>query len=85
MGEVNAETNRDIFLRVRTESEVLEDCALGDSRNVYERVAREVTRADGTVVQVWVYVARQAHRGRGLANPELKVSSGPPPPAPRTP
>lgn len=36
----------------------LEEYAPGDPRNLYERVAREVTRtADGTAVRAWVYVA----------------------------
>ncbi|GAA3816009.1 gamma-glutamylcyclotransferase family protein [Streptomyces phyllanthi] len=35
----------------------LEDYAPGDPRNLYERVEREVTRADGTTVRTWVYVA----------------------------
>ncbi|WP_406329758.1 gamma-glutamylcyclotransferase family protein [Streptomyces sp. NBC_00203] len=36
----------------------LEEYAPGDPRNLYERVVREVTSADGTtVVRAWVYVA----------------------------
>ncbi|MET7574264.1 gamma-glutamylcyclotransferase family protein [Streptomyces sp. NPDC005492] len=36
----------------------LEDYTPGDPRNLYERVAREVTRdADGTAVRAWVYLA----------------------------
>lgn len=36
----------------------LEEYAPGDSRNLYERIAREVVReTDGTAVQAWVYVA----------------------------
>ncbi|MGP4045149.1 gamma-glutamylcyclotransferase family protein [Streptomyces sp. 2A115] len=35
----------------------LEDYAPGDPANVYERVARDVTREDGTTVLAWVYVA----------------------------
>ncbi|MFI1352740.1 gamma-glutamylcyclotransferase family protein [Streptomyces sp. NPDC020898] len=35
----------------------LEGFAPGDPRNLYERVARDVTRADGTAVRAWVYVA----------------------------
>ncbi|MHA5049366.1 gamma-glutamylcyclotransferase family protein [Streptomyces sp. SD15] len=38
----------------------LEEYVPGDPRNLYERVAREVTRADGTAVQAWVYVAAPA-------------------------
>ncbi|MER7563199.1 gamma-glutamylcyclotransferase family protein [Streptomyces sp. NPDC097941] len=36
----------------------LEEYTPGDPRNLYERVAREVTRtADGRAVRAWVYVA----------------------------
>lgn len=36
----------------------LEEYVPGDPRNLYERVAREVTRpADGTAVRAWVYLA----------------------------
>ncbi|MGW1888982.1 gamma-glutamylcyclotransferase family protein [Streptomyces sp. NPDC002004] len=35
----------------------LEEYAPGDPRNLYERVARDVTRPDGTAVRAWVYVA----------------------------
>lgn len=38
----------------------LEEYVPGDPRNLYERVAREVTRADGSVVSAWVYVAAPA-------------------------
>ncbi|MFE9764484.1 gamma-glutamylcyclotransferase family protein [Streptomyces sp. NPDC005808] len=38
----------------------LEEYTPGDSRNLYERVVRDVTRADGTVVRAWVYVAAPA-------------------------
>ncbi|ATL27550.1 gamma-glutamylcyclotransferase family protein [Streptomyces formicae] len=38
--------------------DLLEEYAPGDPRNLYERVAREVTRAaDGAAVRAWVYVA----------------------------
>ncbi|MFJ2769718.1 gamma-glutamylcyclotransferase family protein [Streptomyces sp. NPDC087300] len=38
--------------------DLLEEYAPGDPRNLYERVAREVTRtADGAPVRAWVYVA----------------------------
>jgi gamma-glutamylcyclotransferase (GGCT)/AIG2-like uncharacterized protein YtfP len=47
----------------------LEEYVAGDPRNLYERVARDVTRADGTVVRAWVYVAAPGVaarlRGRG--------------------
>ncbi|WP_369252268.1 gamma-glutamylcyclotransferase family protein [Streptomyces sp. R41] len=35
----------------------LEEYVVGDPRNLYERVVRDVTRADGSVVRAWVYVA----------------------------
>ena len=35
----------------------LEEYAPGDPANLYERVARQVTRDDGTDVPAWVYVA----------------------------
>ncbi|WP_210574208.1 gamma-glutamylcyclotransferase family protein [Streptomyces sp. GESEQ-4] len=39
----------------------LEEYTPGDPRNLYERVARDVTReGDGTVVRAWVYVAAPA-------------------------
>ncbi|MFC8196313.1 gamma-glutamylcyclotransferase family protein [Streptomyces sp. NPDC057298] len=38
----------------------LEEYAPGDPANLYERVAREVTRADGTRAWAWVYVAAPA-------------------------
>ncbi|MDO0932936.1 gamma-glutamylcyclotransferase family protein [Streptomyces sp. DG2A-72] len=39
----------------------LEEYTPGDPRNLYERVARDVTReADGTAVRAWVYVAAPA-------------------------
>ncbi|WP_189185443.1 gamma-glutamylcyclotransferase family protein [Streptomyces albiflavescens] len=49
----------------------LEEYVPGDPRNLYERVARDVTRADGTVVRAWVYVAAPgvAARLRGRGRP----------------
>lgn len=35
----------------------LEEYVPGDAGNLYERVARDVTREDGTSVRAWVYVA----------------------------
>ncbi|MFE7836552.1 gamma-glutamylcyclotransferase family protein [Streptomyces sp. NPDC057474] len=35
----------------------LEEYTAGDPANLYERVEREATRDDGTVVRAWVYVA----------------------------
>ncbi|MFE9770716.1 gamma-glutamylcyclotransferase family protein [Streptomyces sp. NPDC005931] len=43
----------------------LEGYAPGASRNLYERVARDVVRtADGTAVRAWVYVAASAVAAR---------------------
>ena len=39
----------------------LEEYTPGDPRNLYERVARDVTRdADGTAIRAWVYIAAPA-------------------------
>ncbi|MFE7272968.1 gamma-glutamylcyclotransferase family protein [Streptomyces sp. NPDC057623] len=53
----------------------LEEFAVGDPRNLYDRVAREVVReCDGTAVRAWVYVAappvaaRLRARGRLIAS-----------------
>jgi gamma-glutamylcyclotransferase (GGCT)/AIG2-like uncharacterized protein YtfP len=35
----------------------LEEYTPGDPRNLYERVARDVVRADGTTARAWVYLA----------------------------
>ena len=42
----------------------LEEYVSDDPRNLYERVAREVTCADGTAVRAWVYVAAPAVAAR---------------------
>ncbi|KAB1146287.1 gamma-glutamylcyclotransferase [Streptomyces luteolifulvus] len=42
----------------------LEDYASGDPGNLYERVEREVTRTDGTVLRAWVYLAAPAVAAR---------------------
>ncbi|MFA7754800.1 gamma-glutamylcyclotransferase family protein [Streptomyces sp. NRRL B-2790] len=42
----------------------LEEYAPGDPRNLYERVARDVVRADGTPVRAWVYLAAPAVAAR---------------------
>ncbi|MEI5100474.1 gamma-glutamylcyclotransferase family protein [Streptomyces sp. PmtG] len=49
----------------------LEEYVPGDPRSLYVRVAREVTRADGTTARAWVYVAapRLATRLRATAAP----------------
>ncbi|MFD4414631.1 gamma-glutamylcyclotransferase family protein [Streptomyces sp. NPDC058251] len=49
----------------------LEDYVPGDPRSLYERVARDVTRADGTVVRAWVYVAAPAVAARLRARGKL--------------
>jgi len=49
----------------------LEDYAPGDPRNLYERVARRVTRADGTLVRAWVYVAAPTVTARLRATGKL--------------
>ncbi|MFI6434521.1 gamma-glutamylcyclotransferase family protein [Streptomyces sp. NPDC050759] len=54
----------------------LEEYAPGDPRNLYERVAREVTRtADGTAVRAWVYVAAPSVTVRLRARGKL-IESG---------
>ncbi|WP_326668637.1 gamma-glutamylcyclotransferase family protein [Streptomyces canus] len=54
----------------------LEEYAPGDPRNLYERVAREVTRtADGTAVHAWVYVAAPSVTARLRARGKL-IESG---------
>lgn len=52
----------------------LEEYVPADPRNLYERVARDVTRADGTsVVRAWVYVAAPAVAARLRAAGSLIV------------
>ncbi|MEW2395837.1 gamma-glutamylcyclotransferase family protein [Streptomyces sp. NPDC046862] len=53
----------------------LEDYAPGDPRNLYERVAREVALADGTLVRAWVYVAAPTVAARLRARGKL-IESG---------
>ncbi|MDH6434191.1 gamma-glutamylcyclotransferase (GGCT)/AIG2-like uncharacterized protein YtfP [Streptomyces sp. SAI-144] len=54
----------------------LEEYAPGDPRNLYERVAREVTRtADGTAVLAWVYVAAPSVTARLRSRGKL-IESG---------
>ncbi|MFD5077808.1 gamma-glutamylcyclotransferase family protein [Streptomyces sp. NPDC058371] len=53
----------------------LEEYVPGDPRSPYERVAREVTRPDGTVVRAWVYVAAPAVAARLRARGKL-IESG---------
>ncbi|MEV6835427.1 gamma-glutamylcyclotransferase family protein [Streptomyces sp. NPDC051133] len=40
-----------------TALDLLEEYAPDDPRNLYERVARDTVRADGTPVRAWVYLA----------------------------
>ncbi|MEV7070487.1 gamma-glutamylcyclotransferase family protein [Streptomyces sp. NPDC093990] len=73
----------------------LEEYTPGDPHNLYERVAREVTRtADGTPVRAWVYVAsppvaaRLRARGKLIESGDWRLARttpAPSPPAPRTP
>ncbi|MFJ6387155.1 gamma-glutamylcyclotransferase family protein [Streptomyces sp. NPDC091972] len=73
----------------------LEEYTPGDPHNLYERVAREVTRtADGTPVRAWVYVAappvaaRLRARGKLIESGDWRLgrtTPAPSPPAPRTP
>ncbi|MFF1679629.1 gamma-glutamylcyclotransferase family protein [Streptomyces sp. NPDC058256] len=49
----------------------LEEYVPGDPRNLYERIARDVTRADGTTVRAWVYVAAPAVAARLRARGKL--------------
>ncbi|MET8407244.1 gamma-glutamylcyclotransferase family protein [Streptomyces sp. NPDC005195] len=42
----------------------LEEYVPGDPRNLYERVVREATRADGTGARAWVYLAAPAVAAR---------------------
>ncbi|WP_330304415.1 MULTISPECIES: gamma-glutamylcyclotransferase family protein [unclassified Streptomyces] len=54
----------------------LEEYTPGDPRNLYERVVREATSADGTtVVRAWVYVAAPTVAARLRARGKL-VESG---------
>lgn len=53
----------------------LEDYTPGDPRNLYERVAREVALADGTLVRAWVYVAAPTVAARLRARGKL-IESG---------
>lgn len=53
----------------------LEDYAPGDPRNLYERVARDVALADGTLARAWVYVAAPTVAARLRAGGKL-IESG---------
>jgi gamma-glutamylcyclotransferase (GGCT)/AIG2-like uncharacterized protein YtfP len=53
----------------------LEEYVPGDPRSPYQRVAREVTRPDGTVVRAWVYVAAPTVAARLRARGKL-IESG---------
>ncbi|MCQ9180345.1 gamma-glutamylcyclotransferase [Streptomyces sp. IBSBF 2953] len=49
------------YARLLAELDRLEEYVPGDPRNLYERVAREVARVDGSApVRAWVYVAAPA-------------------------
>ncbi|MFG2473731.1 gamma-glutamylcyclotransferase family protein [Streptomyces fagopyri] len=49
----------------------LEEYVPGDPRNLYERVVRDVTRADGTAARAWVYLAAPAVAARLRAHGRL--------------
>ena len=49
----------------------LEEYVPGDPGNLYERLARDVTRADGTMARAWVYVAAPAVADRLRADGKL--------------
>jgi len=49
----------------------LEEYVPGAPGNLYERVAREVTRSDGTAVRAWVYVAAPTVAARLRARGKL--------------
>ncbi|MGW7256264.1 gamma-glutamylcyclotransferase family protein [Streptomyces sp. NPDC054834] len=59
--------------RLLRELDRLEEYAPGDPRNLYERVGRNVVRADGSTARAWVYIAaphvaaRLRARGRLIA------------------
>ncbi|MFJ9818345.1 gamma-glutamylcyclotransferase family protein [Streptomyces sp. NPDC101151] len=57
----------EVYGRLLADLDRLEEYLPGDPRNLYERVARDVVRADGTAVRAWVYLAapRVADRLRG--------------------
>lgn len=46
--------------RLLGELDRLEECVPGDPRSLYERVERDVLRADGGTARAWVYVAAPA-------------------------
>ncbi|MFF9085287.1 gamma-glutamylcyclotransferase family protein [Streptomyces sp. NPDC014991] len=54
-----------------TDLDRLEGYVPGDPRNLYERVTRDVERADGATVRAWVYLAapRVADRLRAQGRP----------------
>ncbi|MFF7751261.1 gamma-glutamylcyclotransferase family protein [Streptomyces sp. NPDC007971] len=58
-----------------TELDRLEEYVPGDPRNLYERVARDVVRTDGTAVRAWVYLAAPGVAARLRARGRL-IRSG---------
>ncbi|MEU3986422.1 gamma-glutamylcyclotransferase family protein [Streptomyces sp. NPDC026672] len=50
--------------RLLAELDRLEEYVAGDPGNLYERVARDVRRPDGSAVHAWVYVAAPAVAAR---------------------
>ncbi|MEU9322476.1 gamma-glutamylcyclotransferase family protein [Streptomyces canus] len=66
----------DAYAELLVALDELEEYTPGDPRNLYERVAREVTRtADGTAVRAWVYVAAPSVTVRLRARGKL-IESG---------
>ena len=66
----------DAYAELLVALDELEEYTPGDPRNLYERVAREVTRTtDGAAVRAWVYVAAPSVTARLRACGKL-VESG---------
>ncbi|MFB7497613.1 gamma-glutamylcyclotransferase family protein [Streptomyces sp. NPDC056161] len=57
------------------ELDELEDYVPGDPRSRYERVARDVRRADGTAVRAWVYLAAPPVAAR-LRTAGVRIAAG---------
>ncbi|MEU0213255.1 gamma-glutamylcyclotransferase family protein [Streptomyces canus] len=78
-GEVMGELvtpRADAYAELLVTLDELEEYTPGDPRNLYERVAREVTRtAGGTAVRAWVYVAAPSVAARLRARGKL-IESG---------
>ncbi|MGW1804316.1 gamma-glutamylcyclotransferase family protein [Streptomyces sp. NPDC002078] len=73
-GEIRGElvtARPESYTELLTALDRLEEYTPGDPRNLYERAAREVVRADGTTIPAWVYLAapRVAARLRDQGRP----------------